>query len=249
MSAKFNDKVALVTGGGSGIGRTIAKHLADHGCHVVILGRNIDALKESAKQHSLIAYIKADISLSADVSHVLQDIKNRFGRLDILVNNAGVAPVTPLAELDITEFDSVFNVNVRGVIDLTKQSLPLLKQHKGNVVNISSAVANNPLPNMSVYSSSKAALNTLTRVWAKELASDGIRVNSVSVGPIETPIYEKAGLSEEEKKQHIATVQRIVPLGRFGKAEDVAYVVSFLASEEASFVTGSDYAVDGGFAA
>ncbi|MDG0798418.1 SDR family NAD(P)-dependent oxidoreductase [Pectobacterium punjabense] len=249
MSANFNNKVALVTGGGSGIGRTIAKHLAVHGCHVVILGRNIDALKESAKQNSLIDYIKADISISADVSRVLRDIKNRFGRLDILVNNAGVAPVTSLAELDIAEFDRVFNVNVRGVIDLTQQSLPLLKRYKGNVVNISSAVANNPLPTMSVYSSSKAALNTLTRVWAKELASDGIRVNSVSVGPIETPIYEKSGLSEEEKKQHIAAVQRIVPLGRFGTAQDVAYVVSFLASEEASFVTGSDYAVDGGFAA
>ncbi|MCY9850111.1 SDR family NAD(P)-dependent oxidoreductase [Pectobacterium jejuense] len=249
MSEKFKDKVALVTGGGSGIGRTIAKHLADHGCNVVILGRNIEALKASAKQNSLISYIKADISISADVSRVLQDIKNRLGRLDILVNNAGVAPVTPLEDLDIAEFDSVFNVNVRGVIDLTRQSLPLLKQHKGNVVNISSAVANNPLPNMSVYSSSKAALNTLTHVWAKELASDGVRVNSVSVGPIETPIYEKAGLSEEEQREHIAAVQRIVPLGRFGKAEDVAYVVSFLASEEACFVTGSDYAVDGGFAA
>lgn len=249
MSTRLANKVALVTGGGSGIGRVIAQRLAHEGATVVIIGRSEDTLKESASQHSNISYMVADVGNSESLAHTLSEIQNRLGKLDILVNNAGVAPVTPLAEVDMSEFDNVFRVNVRGVVDLTKQALPLLKESKGNVINISSAVANNPTPNMSIYSSSKAAVKTLTIVWAKELAKDGIRVNSVAVGPIETPIYDKAGLSQEAAQEHISTVQRIVPLGRFGTSEEVASVVAFLASDEASYVTGSDYAVDGGYGA
>ncbi|GAA0137466.1 SDR family oxidoreductase [Paenibacillus sp. YSY-4.3] len=249
MSTRLANKVALLTGGGSGIGRVIALHLANEGATVVIIGRSEDTLQESANQHSNISYMVADVGNSDNLSHILSEIQNRLGKLDILINNAGVAPVTPLAEVDMSEFDNVFRVNVRGVVDLTKQALPLLKESKGNVINISSAIANNPMPNMSIYSSSKAAVTTLTKVWAKELAIDGIRVNSVAVGPIKTPIYDKAGLSEEASQEHVASVQRIVPLGRFGTSEEVASVVAFLASDEASYVTGSDYAVDGGFGA
>ena len=245
----LTNKVALVTGGGSGIGRGIAYLLAKDGAKVVIIGRSVNTLLESAAQHENISYIVADIGDSADITRVLDEIKTQHGQLDILVNNAGVAPVTPLADVDMSEFDQVFRVNVRGVVDLTKQSLDLLKASKGSVINISSAVANLPLPNMSLYSSSKAAVNSLTRVWGKELAKDGVRVNSVGVGPIETPIYDKAGLSVEEAQAHIDAVTKLIPFGRFGKVEEVASVVAFLASDEASYVTGCDYAVDGGFAA
>lgn len=245
----LTNKVALVTGGGSGIGRGIAYRLANDGAKVVIIGRSVDTLQESAAQHENITYIVADIGESADIARVLDEIKTQHGQLDILVNNAGVAPVTALTDVDMSEFDQVFRVNVRGVVDLTKQSLEMLKASKGSVINISSAVANLPLPNMSLYSSSKAAVNSLTRVWGKELAKDGIRVNSVGVGPIKTPIYDKAGLSEEEAQAHVEAVTKLIPFGRFGTVEEVASVVAFLASDESSFVTGCDYAVDGGFAA
>ena len=244
---KLQDKIMIVTGGGSGIGQTIAVRAAEQGAKVVIVGRSEGPLQETSNMHQNISYVVGDVSKTEDVTKLIQYVTNTFGQLDVVVNNAGVAPVVPLEAQTLEEFDRVFNINVRAVVDIAKQALPLLKASKGNIVNISSAVANNPLANMSVYSASKAAMDTLTIVWAKELAKDGIRVNSVAVGPIETPIYEKTALSEEEKQAHEENVKRIVPLGRFGSTDEVANVVNFLASEDAGYVTGSNYAVDGGF--
>ena len=217
----LNNQTALVTGAGSGIGQDIAVKLAQMGANVVITGRKEAPLKETAALHGNISYIVADMGKTEDVSRVLVEIKQKFNRLDIMVNNAGMAPVTPIAK-----FDTVFNINVRAVVDLTTQALPLLKESKGSIVNIGSAVANQPLPNMSVYSASKAALKTLTFVWAKELAKDGIRVNNIAVGPIETPIYEKTELSAEEAQAHKDRVTSLVPLGRFGQPKDISAIVA-----------------------
>ena len=243
----LNNQTALVTGAGSGIGQDIAVKLAQMGANVVITGRKESPLKETAALHGNISYIVADVGKTEDVSRVLVEIKQKFNRLDIMVNNAGMAPVTPIAEQTLAEFDTVFNINVRAVVDLTTQALPLLKESKGSIVNIGSAVANQPLPNMSVYSASKAALKTLTFVWAKELAKDGIRVNNIAVGPIETPIYDKTELSAEEAQAHKDRVTSLVPLGRFGQPKDISAIVALLVSDEGSFITGADIAVDGGF--
>lgn len=243
----LNNQTALVTGAGSGIGQNIAVKLAQMGANVVITGRKEAPLKETAALHGNISYIVADAGKTEDVSRILAEIKQKFNRLDIIVNNAGMAPVTSIAEQTLAEFDTVFNINVRAVVDLTTQALPLLKESKGSIVNIGSAVANQPLPNMSVYSASKAALKILTFVWAKELAKDGIRVNNIAVGPIETPIYDKTELSAEEAQAHKDRVTSLVPLGRFGQPKDISAIVALLLSEEGSFITGADIAVDGGF--
>lgn len=243
----LTNQVALVTGAATGIGASIAVKLAELGAKVVITGRKEAPLQEAVKLHENISYITADVGKTEDVSRILSEIQRKFDRLDIIVNNAGMAPVTPIAAQTLSEFDAVFNVNVRAVVDLTQQALPMLKASQGSIINIGSAVANQPLPNMSVYSASKAAVKTLTLVWAKELAKDGIRVNNISVGPIETPIYEKTALSPEEAQAHKARVTSLVPMGRFGQPRDIADIVAFLASSEANFITGADIPVDGGF--
>lgn len=246
---RLANRTVLVTGGSTGIGRIIAKRLAAEGANVVITGRNEGTLKEAASQDEKISYVVADVGSTEDVGRTIAAIRERHGKLDILVNNAGIAPVAPLSALDMSEYDKVFQVNVRGLIDTTRQALPLLRETTGSVINISSSVAQRPLPNMSVYSASKAAVSALTKAWARELAGEGLRVNAINVGPIETPIYQKVELSQEAAQAHADAVRKMVPLGRFGTCDEVAAFVAFLASDEASFMTGGEYAVDGGIAA
>jgi NAD(P)-dependent dehydrogenase (short-subunit alcohol dehydrogenase family) len=245
----LKNKVALVTGGSTGIGRAVAHALAARGAKVVITGRHEETLKESVGKNGSIRAVVADAAKPADVARVIGDVKAKEGRLDILVNNAGVAPVRPLSEATPEHVNEVLDTNVGGVVETTRQALPLLKESKGNVVNISSVVADKPFPNFSVYSASKAAVLALTRSWAQELAADGIRVNAVSPGPIETPIFGKMGLAENQRDEMAAGILQRVPLGRWGTAEEVAEVVTFLASPAAGFVNGAQYAVGGGIEA
>lgn len=251
MMHTFENHVVLLTGGSTGIGAASAKLLAEQGARVVITGRHEDTLKTSAMQHAAIDPVVADIAKPVDALKTIEHIKNRYGRLDVVVNNAGVFQVAPLSDASVEHARHVFDINVFGLIETTRLALPLLLAAKGAVVNVASTVADQPFANMSVYSASKAAILALTRSWAQELGARGVRVNAVSPGPIETPIFDpdKAGVSAEQLGEMGTQIRQLVPMARFGTPEEVARVIAFLASPAASFVTGAQYTVGGGIEA
>lgn len=244
---KLEGKVAVVTGGGSGIGKAIAERFIKEGANVVIVGRRETVLKELASNHDKMFYVTGDITKSEDIKRVVDFIKEKFhGQFDILVNNAGWCPVQPLKEMTITDYDKAFNLDVRAVVDMTIQSLPFIIQSKGSIINLSSVGATHRSPNLSMYVGAKAAVENFTRVWALELASVGVRVNAIAPGAIRTDIWNVTNLSLEDAKKHEESVASTIPFGRFGTPEEVANVAMFLASEEASYISGSIYSVDGG---
>jgi NAD(P)-dependent dehydrogenase (short-subunit alcohol dehydrogenase family) len=222
----------------------VARQLAELGAHVVITGRHEDTLRESASQHPNIGLVVADIARES--ARMVDEVGRRHGRLDFLINNAAVAPAATLPQSDAEHFHLVFDVNVLGLIETTRHALPLLRKSRGTVVNVTSIVADRPLPGIAVYSASKAAVVALTRSWAQELAPDGIRVNAVSPGPIDTPALGKAGVPRDQLER---MVSQLVALERLGTPEEVAHVVTFLCSPMASFVTGARYTVGGGMEA
>lgn len=247
----FDKQVVLVTGGSTGIGAATALQLANEGAKVIITGRNEATLKASAARNPNINFVVADVTKADDAARTLDEVKKRYGRLDVLVNNAGIALVVPLADATPAHVRDTFETNVVGLIELTRLALPLLRASKGNIVNIVTTIADEPFGNMSVYCASKAAVLALTRAWAQELGADGIRVNAVSPGPIETPLFspEKIKMTPDQLSQLGAGILQLVPMKRFGKAEEVAEVISFIASPRASFVTGAQYSVGGGIEA
>ena len=244
---RLDGKVALVTGGSSGIGKSIVLLYAKEGADVVINSRKEEALKEVCKlNESKITYVVGDITQDEVVKKIAEYIKTKFGKLDILVNNAGWCPVQPLKEIKISDYDKAFNLDVRALVNVTIECLPLILKAKGNILNISTVGASHRGPNLSMYLGAKAAVENFTRCWALELVKDGVRVNCISPGAIETNIWNVTDLSEEEAKKHKESMEKVIPMGRFGTPEEVANVALFLVSSEASYVTGSIYAVDGG---
>lgn len=246
---RYDGKVVLVTGAGTGIGRAVAQRFAREGAQVLILGRTETTLKETTEADEKISYVTADIEKDEDIEKVVAAVKEKYGKLDVLVNNAGWAPVTPFSDVKMAEYDKVFGINVRALVNITLHLLPLLKESKGNIINMSSVICKNHLLNMSMYAGTKAAVEIFTQIWAKELAPEGVRVNAIGVGSIETPIYGKTELSDSGIKEHIEKITKAIPQGHFGKPKDIAAVAAFLASDEAGFITGSIYGIDGGFGA
>ena len=244
---KLDGQVAVITGGSSGIGKSIAVLFAKEGADVVIISRKEEALKEVCKLNpEKITYVAGDITQTENIKKLVEYVKNKFGKLDILVNNAGWCPVQPLKEIKIEDYDKAFNLDVRTLVNITIESLQLILKAKGNIINISTVGASHRGPNLSMYLGAKAAVENFTRCWALELAKDGVRVNAIAPGAIETNIWNVTDLSPEDAKKHKESMEKVIPCGRFGTPEEVANVALFLASKEASYVTGSIYNVDGG---
>jgi NAD(P)-dependent dehydrogenase (short-subunit alcohol dehydrogenase family) len=245
-SRRFVGKVAVVTGGNSGIGLATAKAFAREGARVVITGRNDQTLKDAKKElgdDSLA--IRLDVTRVADIDAAMQKIQREVGRIDALFVNAGIAVFHPFAEETETAFDATFNTNVKGAYFTVQRALPLLQKGSTVVIN-ASIVAHMAMATSSIYSASKAALVNLGRTLATELIERGIRVNLVSPGPIATPIFDRDGMSAEQKQQTRDWIQGLVPLKRFGRVEEVAEAVLFLATPGESFVYGAELVVDGG---
>lgn len=242
---KLDNKVAIVTGGGSGIGKSISLRYAEEGANVVIIGRKEDALKETASLNENISYVVGDITKDESVKELANFVKNKFGRLDILVNNAGWCPVQFLKDMTIADYDKAFDLDVRALVNLTIETLPLIRESKGNIINLSTVGATHRSPNLSMYTGAKAAVENFTRCWALELAEEGVRVNAIAPGAIDTNIWNVTDLSEEESKKHREFIESTIPCKRFGRPEEIANVALFLVSDEASYVNGAIIAVDG----
>ncbi len=243
---KLESKVALITGGNSGIGLATAKLFAQEGAKVIITGRRKDALEAAIKEIGHDAkYVLADAAHFDSAKQSVDAAVSLYGHLDILFLNAGIAFFAPVAEITEDHFDEHFNINVKNPFFTIKEAIPHLKEG-GVIISNTSIVHQKGFPGSGVYSSTKGALRTLTRILANELAAKNIRTVSVAPGPIATPIYDKMPMTKEELEGMGASFAQQVPLGRFGSSEEIANTVLFLASSDASYINGVEVAVDGG---
>lgn len=244
--SKLDNKIAVITGGNSGIGLATARRYAAEGAKVILTGRRKEAIDEAvATIGESASGIVADASNLADTDRMMEQIRQEHGRIDVLFINAGVAPFAPLAEMDEASFDHVFDINVKGLFFTLQKALPLLSSGASVILN-ASVVQKSGFPGASAYAASKAAVRSIGQTASAELAHHGIRVNLLSPGPIETPLYGKTGLAQEAIDGMGEKFAASVPMGRFGTPDEMANVALFLASDESSFVTGADIQADGG---
>jgi NAD(P)-dependent dehydrogenase (short-subunit alcohol dehydrogenase family) len=246
---KLSGKVALITGGTTGIGLATARLFAQEGATVIVTGRNPNTVEAARKELGRSATVVAsDAGDGAQIRELFDAVAREHGRIDVLFLNAGLAKFAPLEAVSEALIDELVQVNFKGPFLSLQAALPLLGKGASVIVNTTVA-AERGVPNASAYSASKGALSSLAQVAAVELAGRGIRVNAVRPGPITTPILGKAGLSPEQREAFVDWATARVPLGRFGSADEVARAALFLASDDSAFVTGHELTVDGGMMA
>jgi NAD(P)-dependent dehydrogenase (short-subunit alcohol dehydrogenase family) len=241
---KLEGKIALVTGGNSGIGLATAKEFVNEGAYVFITGRREPELAAAAKEIGKnVAGVQGDASNLGDLDRLFAQIKRDKGKLDIVFANAGGAKFAPLGKITEEHYDALFNSNVKGVLFTVQKALPLLPDGASIILNASIAASTAPLPGWSVYNATKAAVRSFARTWTTDLKDRRIRVNALSPGYIDTPPWHSAGGEEL-----IKTISKNIPFGRFGTPDEVARAVVFLASDDSSYMTGTELFVDGGIA-
>lgn len=247
---RFSGKVALVTGATSGIGQACAIAFASAGAKVACVGRKEKALQDVAERiralDSEALAIQADLSSDAEAERAVEQTVKAFGGLDVVVNAAGHISSGTIENTSLAAWDEMMNVNVRAAFQLMQKALPSLIERRGNIVNVSSVTGLRAFPGVLAYCVSKAALDQLTRCASLELAAKGVRVNAVNPGVVVTEIHKRGGMSDEAYAAFLEHSKTTHPLGRTGRPEEIAALVLFLASDEASWVTGATYSIDGG---
>jgi NAD(P)-dependent dehydrogenase (short-subunit alcohol dehydrogenase family) len=240
---KLEGKVALVTGGNGGIGLATAKRFVSEGAYVYITGRRDRELTSAVEAIG----VKGDVSNLDDLDRLFAQIKREKGKLDIVFANAGIAEYAPFGKITEKHFDAIFGVNVKGLLFTVQKALPLMPDG-GSVILNASIVASKGFTANSVYSATKAAVRSFARTWTTDLKDRHIRVNAVSPGPIDTPGLSDLAASTGAGEQRLKTLASNVPLGRLGTPDEIAKAVVFLASDDSSYVTGTELFVDGGIA-
>lgn len=245
---KLTGKIAVITGGNSGMGRDTAQRFAREGAKVVIFGRDQATLDSAAAEIGLgVIAVRGDVTNMADLDSLYARVKKEYGHIDILFANAGIGELAPLGAITEEHFDRLFNINVKGLVFTVQKALPLMPDG-GSILLNASIAGQKGMEAFSIYSATKAAVRSLARSWTNDLRTRRIRVNSISPGPIETPIFGRMGLTEEQIAGFGRAIIPQVPMGRFGKGDEIANTALFLASDDSSYVSGIDLAVDGGMA-
>ena len=242
-TGKLDGKIAVITGGNSGIGLATAQRFVKEGAYVFITGRRQSELDKAAKQigKTTVTGIQGDVSNLTDLDRLYDTVKGQKGRIDILFANAGIAEFAPLGSITESHFDKIFSVNVKGLLFTVQKALPLF-QDGGSIILTASVGGSKGTPAFSVYDATKAAIRSFARSWTVDLKHRKIRVNAISPGPTDTPVLRR--LFEDEQMK--TTLLNTIPLGRMGSPDEVAKAVLFLASDDSSFMTGIELFVDGG---
>ncbi len=245
---RLEGKVAVVTGGNSGIGLATARRFAEEGAHIFITGRRQAELDAAVNQIGKQATgVRGDVASLSDLDSLYAEVKRQQGRIDILFANAGSAELAPLGAITEEHFDRIFGVNVKGLLFSVQKALPLFRDG-GSIILNASIVASKGMEAFSVYSATKAAVRSFARTWTVDLKNRGIRVNAISPGPIDTPGINNMGLTGEQTEEFKKNIVATVPMGRMGDPDEIAKAALFLASDDSSYVTGVELFVDGGMA-